>query len=352
MGVVNVESLLKPLSEAEPCGENLRWDRAYLELERLAEGKEETQYSAGEEPDWRQVRDVCVELLGRGRHLRIGLLLTVAATRMEGFPGLRDGLQVIAGWLTDSWDGIWPRLDAEDNNDPTERVNALAALATPIATYGDKTKFLDRVYEAPLCQSRQLGVFSLKDIAIAAGTLEQAAAQPGQEERPKPTLAVIDAAFAETDPEILNSIAEAAEAAMVHLDAIDAAFNSHCGEAVGPDTKLFRSLLKDAAGQIRRRQGVAVEGEEGGVTEDGSGDVGGGGGRSPISGEVNNSADVQLAFEKILRYYEGTERSSPVPLFVQCARRMVDQSFLDIVRVMTPDVVKMLDEIANPPQSS
>ena len=81
MAVVHVESLLKPLSEENPCGENLRWDRRYLEVERLAEGKEETQFSAAEEPDWREVRDGCAELFARGKHLRVAVLMTLAALR-------------------------------------------------------------------------------------------------------------------------------------------------------------------------------------------------------------------------------------------------------------------------------
>jgi type VI secretion system protein ImpA len=202
VGVVNVESLLKPLSEENPCGENLRWDRRYLEVERLAEGKEETQFSASEEPDWREVRDGCAELFARGKHLRVAVLMTLAALRQEGFPGLRDGLQVVRGLLDQYWDQVFPQLDAEDNNDPTERVNSLSAFVTPMATFGDKIKFVDRVQEAPICESRQLGAFSMRDVAIAGGTLEV----PDNPDKAKATLAIIDAAFEETDPERLQHI--------------------------------------------------------------------------------------------------------------------------------------------------
>lgn len=351
MGVVNAESLLKPLSETEPAGENLRWDRAYLELERLVEGKDATDTAPAEEPDWRQVRDACVELLGRGRHLRIGLFLTLAAVRLEGYTGLRDGLSVIRGWLETNWEHVWPRLDVEDNNDPTERVNSIAAFALPLATFGDKTKFLDRVYEAPLCDSRQLGRFSLRDIAIAAGTLEDKTPQPdGQEPRPRPTLAIIDGAFAETDKEILEATALAADECVAHLEAIDAAFSTHCGAGIGPDLKLFISLLSDAAGQVRRRLGgEAAAGEEGGGSGDGTEGGGGGGGGGRLSGSISSAHDVLNALDKIAHFYAGSERSSPVPLFVQCAKQMVDKDFLDIVRILTPDVVKMLQEVANPP---
>lgn len=352
VALINIESLTKPLEGENPCGENLRWDKAYLELERLAEGKEETQFQQGEEPDWREVRDKAVELLGRGRHLRIAVLLTLAAVRLEGYPGLRDGLKVIQTWLEQFWDQIWPVLDAEDNNDPTERVNGLAAFATPMATFGDKIKLLDRIYESPICESRQLGKFSLRDMAIAAGTLTEpekpATAEPGAEARPKPTLAMIDGAFAETDRERLEEIAKAAEESSGSLDAISTIFNDKCGAGVGPDITPLQTILKDAVTQIRR----FLSGGEAPV-DDGSGTVsttdsgGGGAPRSSLSGDVTNAAEASLALEKVIRYYESNEPSSPVPMIVRCAQQMVGKGFRDIVRVLTPDAVNTLDNIQN-----
>lgn len=350
MGVINVESLTKPIEGENPCGENLRWDRAYLELENIAKGKEENQFQQGEEPDWREVRDKGVELLARGRHLRIAVLVTVAAVRMEGYPGLRDGLAVIRGWLETYWDHIWPVLDAEDNNDPTERVNSLAAMATPLFTFGDTTKLLDRVYESPICESRQLGRFSLKDLAIAAGTLEdKTPPKEGEEAKPKPTLDVIDGAFAETDKERLEEIAKAAEEADGHAEAISQIFVDKCGAGIGPDVTALRTILKDAITQIRRRLGQEVPGDDGTAGGDGSG--GGGGGGSALSGDVRNSQEASRALDKVIQYYEANEPSSPVPLVCRAAQRLVGRPYNELVRVMAADLVTTLENIVNPPSS-
>lgn len=359
MALINVESLTKALEGENPCGENLRWDKAYLELERLAEGKEETQFAQGEEPDWREVRDKAVELLARGRHLRLAVLLTLAAVRLEGYPGLRDGLKVIQTWLEQYWDQVWPVLDAEDNNDPTERVNALASLSTPMATFGDKTKLLDRIYECPICESRQLGNFSLRDMALASGTLAEGPAPdpgqapaPGAEAKPKPTLAMIDGAFAETDKERLAEIATAAEEATASLESISRVFEEKCGSGIGPDISHLQTILKDAVTQIRRR---LDGGEPGSVddsqTESADGGGGGGGRRQSLSGEVTSAQEASLALDKVIRYYETNEPSSPVPMIVRCAQQMVGKGFRDIVRVLTPDAVNTLDNISSGGQS-
>jgi type VI secretion system protein ImpA len=349
VAAVNVESLLKPLSPEAACGENLRWDRRFLELERLAEGKEETQFSSAEEPNWREVRDVCVEVFAKGKHLRTAILLTLSAIKLDGHPGLRDGLKLIRGLLEQYWDEVYPQLDTEDNNDPTERVNALAPLATPMATFGDKVRFLDSVYEAPLCESRQLGKFSLRDIAIAAGTLQV----PADDTRPVPTLSVIDAAFAETDQEVLEQIATAAEEGMEALKAIDAIFNAKCGAGIGPDVKPLQTILKDAALQVRRR---LTSGEAAAAMDDAGvgGGSGGGGGRdgAALSGDVSSSSDALSAIDKVIRYYERYEPSSPVPLILLSAKQMVGKGFLDISRVLTPDAISVLERVSQPQSDS
>jgi type VI secretion system protein ImpA len=352
VAVVNVESLLKPLTDEVPCGENLRWDRRYLEVERLAEGKEETQFSAAEEPDWREVRDGCVELFARGKHLRLAVLLTVAAVRLEGYTGLRDGLKLIQGLLDQYWDQIFPQLDAEDNNDPTERVNSLSALSVPLGTFGDKLKFIDRVQECALCESRQLGKFSMKDVAVAAGTLDI----PETDGRPKPTLDMIQAAFEETDPEKLTETATAIDEAAAALQGIVAVFDDKCGSGIGPAPEDLQRMLRDAGIQVKRHM-KSADGEAGLGNGDGeasgNGEGGFGGGRmgGSISGQVNSPDEAILALDMVCRYYAAKEPSSPVGLIVGCAKQMINKDFQQIVKVLTPDAVSTLVQISTPPES-
>jgi len=365
VAIVNVESLLKPIEGENPCGENLRWDRAYLELETTVKGKEVSQFDGAdakaEEPDWREIRDKSVELLSRGRQLRIVVLLTLAAIRTEGYGGLRDGLAVIRGLLEQHWDHVWPLLDVEDNNDPTERVNSLSALWTPIASYGDTTKFLDRLDEAPLWESRQLGRFSLRDIKIAAGTLEFAATPEGEQGKAKPTLADVNGSFMEAEPAEVDATLAAIQEASAHADAIEAVFTEKCGDAGSIDLTLLRTLLRDAAVNITRRKADGgasdnADGAEGEAADSGAGEGGGGGGGGGrgrgMSGDVGSVRDVNLALDKIIRYYESYEKSSPVPLFMKAAQRVVDKDFMEIHKVLTPDVVTMLSNIATPPDGS
>src|SRR5690242_21662275 len=71
MAGLDVEKLLAPVSDGSPCGENLEYNPAYMELDRLAQGTpEQTMGSTtipAVEPNWKELRERCQELLGQTR---------------------------------------------------------------------------------------------------------------------------------------------------------------------------------------------------------------------------------------------------------------------------------------------
>jgi type VI secretion system protein ImpA len=52
----------------------------------------------------------------------------------------------------------------------------------------------------------------------------------------------------------------------------------------------------------------------------------------PIAGEVHSRDDVVKMLDKICTYYEQNEPSSPVPLLMQRARRLVTMNFMEIMK--------------------
>ena len=166
MSAIDVESLLKELSSDSPCGDNLEYDSAFVELEDVAKGKPEQQMGEtivpAEDPDWRIVRGKALELLARSKDLRVMLYLCRAISHTDGLVGLCDSLALLKGILQQHWQAVHPQLDPEDDNDPTLRVNTVAQLCDP-------ETMLRYVREAPLVSSRALGRFSLRDFDIATG---------------------------------------------------------------------------------------------------------------------------------------------------------------------------------------
>src|SRR5580698_2648927 len=113
---------------------------AVREIDRLTQGVPERQIGTtivpAQEPDWRRLRQLCVDYLARSKDLRVAVSLTVALLKLEGLPGFRDGLAILRGLLERYWDGLHPQLSAEDQLDPAERVNILSQLATE-GVFGD-----------------------------------------------------------------------------------------------------------------------------------------------------------------------------------------------------------------------
>ena len=352
---LDIESLLKPLSDADPCGEDLRYDRRALEILRLAEGKEGSvmgdQTIPGEEPDWRELKDGCLEVLARGRDLRISVVLSLALLKLEGFAGFADGLAVVRGLLERHWVGVHPRLDPDDGNDPTERGNILTTYNAPLGTFGEKMRFAERIMAAPLCESRQWGKYGLRDVRVASGQLDAAAMGAGQA---VPDVKVIERAFEDTDAATLAALEKATGEAYRHAEGIDKAFEAAAGAGKSPEMTGFLTLLKDAHGQVKRQM-ERMAGGGGSAAESGGGGSGGaaaasggggGGGGLRLDGELANREQVSQLFEKIYRYYERVEPSSPVPLLMKSCEKLVGKRFSDIVKVLTPDAVALLERLA------
>ncbi|MDX2147303.1 MAG: type VI secretion system ImpA family N-terminal domain-containing protein [Planctomycetota bacterium] len=390
MPAVNVDMLLKPVSDASPCGEDLRYDSRFLAVLRNSEtgsvveigkpGEPGYKRVEPEEPPWRDVRDGCLELLGLTKHLSLAVTLCLAQVRMEGYSGFRDALAVLRGLLEQRWDTLYPTLDPDDYLDPLERSNIIVTLGAQIGTPDDRFRVLERVRELVLFESPRVGKIRHKDIVAAMGEVVDVAAPVEEGGTPKQRLdlPIIDAAFLEANPEQVEQNAKTIEECLAHVDGIIAAFKrgveadveklkaagrGPSGSPAQPDLSRLKALLADAAKQLRRRQASASGGsggggsggdpaasDRGGSGASGEGQQATGGGR--LAGEIRGNDDVVLALDKVFQYYERYEPSSPVPLIVACARKMVGRKFLEISRVLTPSEITMLDTISKYEPSS
>jgi len=344
MPIQNIESLFEPVSADAPCGADLEYDPAVLELDRLSEGKPEQQMGdhivPAQEPDWKEVGNRALALLAKTKDLRMAVRLTRALLHTEGLAGLADGLAVTRGIIEKFWDGFYPKLDPEDGNDPTFRVNILMTLC-------DGPSFVDRIRLLPIVAARSFGRFSLRDIAIASGELPP----PADTEAPKAS--AIEGAFTECPLPELQATADQVRSGLASLAAIEAFVGEKVGVSNGPNfaklVEALRAAEKILATHLARR-GVVTEGGEAGA--EGGGEGGGAAGRGPsISGEINSREDVVRVLDKICMYYERYEPSSPIPLLLQRSKRLVSATFMDIVRDLAPEGLAQVENIRGKDES-
>jgi type VI secretion system protein ImpA len=338
MLVLDVEALAGEISSDAPCGPNLEYDAAYLELERLAQGKAETQVgdhiSPAEPPDWKAVRSACLKLLERTRDLRVATTLAQAQLAQDGVAGFSPALDLIERLVRERWPDVHPQLDADDDNDPAIRVNALLALV-------DGATVLRAFRAAPLASSRALGRVCLRDIEVAHG---EADAAEGQE---APTTASIDAVFLDVPIEDLQRDATALRSALEALHSIEATLTAHVGAAravdFGPLARLVRRASDFTAERAARRGGAAAAAD--GAGETGAGVAAAASGAPPRPGEIAGRADVIRLIDQICDYYQRHEPASPVPLMLLRARRLAMMNFLEIIEELAPDGLAQVRQV-------
>ncbi|MFL9866916.1 type VI secretion system protein TssA [Paraburkholderia fungorum] len=342
MNVFDADAILTELSADAPCGSDLEYDAAFLELEELAKGKEEAQFGAtviaGEPPDWKAIRKACLALFTRTRDLRITIHLTRALLETEGVAGFTQALVMLDRLLDANWDHVHPQLDPDDDNDPTMRVNALAALIEP-------TTVLRTLKAAPLIDAGVAGRVSLRDIEIANGEMP---APAGEE---APTMTLIEGIFLNVDLGVLQQSAAVLEEACARIEHIESQLTERVGAARAIDLTELTRLLKRArdftAQRLQRR--APVEATEVGNEADANpadGDAAQHGANAPArKDEITGRDDVTRLLDKLCAYYERHEPSSPVPLMLLRARRLVTMSFLEIVADLAPESMASVRQV-------
>lgn len=313
------EKFIGPLDKAGPSGPNLEYDREFQELERAQLGRPEQgigdKIKPAEEPDWTDVQSRAEALLTRTRDLRVAVVLTISSLKTLGFSGLAAGLTVIRGLLERQWETVHPQLDADDGNDPTFRVNSLAALAS---TDG----LLKALRVAPVVQSKAMGRFNLRDIRMASGR------QPtdGAPQQPQ-----IDAAFMDADLQGLENSAAAISDSLDQVTGIDRLLVDKVGDRA-PDLKplvVDLSNIRRILNEKLAARGVPTDVPDAEPTAPASI-------RPSIAGEIVSPDDVAQALERICDYYRKHEPSSPIPLLLQRAKRLISKDFLEIIRDLAP----------------
>ncbi len=335
--MINAEELLKPIAEDAPCGEDLSYDVGLQELETMARGKEETQFSAAEPPDWKKLQARCIDLFARSKDLRIAVTLAATSIELDGLAGFRESLTLVKGLIETYWTTVHPQLDPADDNDPLQRMNIVATLATPIGTFGDTLKILERLRALPLAKSVQMGSFNLGDILRAeSGT-------PAQGDKPVPTTSQIEAGFRDSKPEELRRTRDLLNECISLEQSIDDSITRSVGAARAPDLSLLSAELV----AMRTRVAAYVKGDDVAVpgAQADTGDVAqqSSAGRAlSLDGEIGSREDVIKLLEKICRFYEHAEPSSPVPLILKRAVRLAGMDFMEIINDLTPDSISQI----------
>ncbi|MCP2075253.1 UNVERIFIED_ORG: type VI secretion system protein ImpA [Pseudomonas lini] len=342
---MDVPLLLAAVSATSPCGEDLEYDADFLRLERDSRGQPERSMGdsilPAEPPEWRSIQQQSLDLLQRSKDLRITHFLLQSSLALEGIPGLARVLTLISELLKQYWAELHPRLDADDDNDPTVRINALAGLTSDVT--------IRLLRESILARSRTFGAVRLRAAANASGLQSFPDENLGAEQ--------LAGALLDSDPEQLEITRAALLEARSAAEAIEQQVSDQVGSAQGVDLGPLKQPLKMALqilGQFAPQSGDSALSDP--VSDDSAATAEYASapsaprntGTSTVSGEINNRDDVLRSLDRILAYYTRHEPSSPLPVLLNRAKNLVHADFAAIVRNLIPDGMSQFENLRGP----
>jgi type VI secretion system protein ImpA len=311
------QDLLQSITAEQPCGESLEDTPLLASFDGFRLFGQPTPLDPV--PEWGEIRARALEALGKSKDLRLLAHLGTALLRTDGLPAFSRTLQVASQWLETYWTATYPLVD----EDAILRRNALNCFSDPMAV-------IDGLRRLPLVASRQHGTFSLRDIDIATGQL-----QPPDGE-PRPDEQRIDAAFAEMALPELEGLHRSVADAIDAVKRIEATMRAGGGTEAVPELDPLGVQLgkidRVLRARVAARTGADVDGEA-------TAEAVAGNGQSVAVGAIKSRQDAIRALDAVAEFFRRNEPSSPIPLLIARAKRLVSKNFLEVLADMAPDGV-------------
>jgi type VI secretion system protein ImpA len=189
---------------------------------------------------------------------------------------------------------------------------------------------VDAIRRVPLVRSRQHGTFSLRDIDIATNQLSPAEGDVQADENQ------IQAAFASMPLADLRQLLDSVVSAIAALNKIDGTMSASAGSEAMPGFEPVTALFA-RAGQALKSQVAAHPENTAGPGAEGTAEPGEAG--PSVSGVVKSRQDAIRALDAVAAFFKKTEPSSPIPMFLERAKRLVSKDFLEVLADIAPEAV-------------
>jgi type VI secretion system protein ImpA len=156
--MLDIEQLLAPISESQPCGEDLSFS---AELDAIANARraDDPTLEQGawvttlKEADWKFVAKRCAQLIQeRSKDLQLAVWLAEASAKTSGLHGLGDALLVIGALCERYWDHVYPLPDEGGCEQRIGNLHWIASRAPQI------------IFDIPITEG---GAFSMKQADAA-----------------------------------------------------------------------------------------------------------------------------------------------------------------------------------------
>jgi type VI secretion system protein ImpA len=334
------------VSDSEVCGINLEDDPAFQNFFFASQGTPERfdgqSTIPAEAPDWRAVKKQALEYLDKTRDLKLISVLAQSVLNTEGLAKFEQCLNGLAQQVKNHWQEVFPPLD-EDDGDPLERISALGHLC-------DKDFVINIIKKLPIAHSKVLGNVTLQAIDRAVGPA-------GSKSESDLAIPQIIGIFKESAPEQITATYTAVNQCIGHLNEINSTFIEHAGNEYNVNCDATIDVLTHLANALKKYGNLHIEvitaadeTSESATSQQSAGDSTSA--NTPTyptfdsaNMKLTTRDDVERCFDLILAYYQQCEPSSPVPILINRAKKLVNADFLDIVKDIFPDALDQVQKL-------
>lgn len=324
----NLATLTEPVSSESPCGADLEYTQLLASFDAMRIFGNATPLSP--EIDWPGIRQHALTALEQSRDLRILTHLAAALLRTEGITAFCEVLAIAERWLAERWQLVFPRVE----DDAIARQNALSCFADPMAIVAPLRRCV-------VITHRQLGTVTLRDIEQVGGQHDSTVTEVGL-----PDSAQVEAALAVTPVEELSTLVATLSRGTHSLDNMIANMQQQAGPLSAPDfaplAKPLMRMRKILAERLAARTKTNSAAPSAQARSDGDGASADIAGDVALSvgtdgGEIQSREAAIRAIDAAMLFFLKHEPSSPVPMLLERAKRLVAKGFLEVLEDIAPD---------------
>ena len=329
-----------PISVAQPTGIDIEYDARFIDIQTLVEGKPEQQYGdviiEAQEPDWNTVEKLCRQILSESKDIRVFCFYAQALTANYGVIGFKKGCEVIDANIERYWEDLYPKLVDEDNNfDAFYRSGSIRLLI-------DKSGIVQQLNRSNIIYSAsKKGYFTIKSVASILINNDDNSYPGGREK----LVEDIKVAY-QNNQEELSALKDALDL----INNIEVTFDEKLAES-HLDFSAIKEPLEVIASLLVRSSSVEEDKEEISLNENLSKTVNNVVTKSVINIQslddisIKDRNDVRIVLEKLNLYFRLKEPSHPAPLFIERLQKLMDMSFYEMLKNISPNSLNDLDVI-------
>lgn len=344
------QHLLQPLSQDNPCGENLEYVPDFIMLQSRLQPKLAAEYGdfveAAEPINWTETERECLDLLQKSKDVRLIIILMRCRLRRIGLAAIAEGTEVLAALLSIWPDDLHPQLLDEGEFTPILRANAFAELEDPEGLITDiRNQLLPkaaglqitlREFEKAHLFSREPGTLSetavtglihewhlnaqdaLRPLVQAyhfVVQIKQTLVATLKDEAPElatltAILALFCKEFGSLEPVSEQAVEVTPSASIIHVETNASSLDETSESAP-------KVVISDPAPQAPIQT---------------------------LRRDINNRADALQTIKEVRSWFGMTEPSSPLILLLKYAEDSIGRNFADLTKMYPPEIIAILSQ--------